>query len=93
MNDIGGDSFDGVTSLNLALKLEASVTRNIRDVIKACEAGEFNDYHLVDYLTGDFLDEQYKGQREIAGKISNLGKLMNQHGALGEWIFDKKLLD
>lgn len=47
---------------------------------------------LVDYLTADFLDEQYKGQRDLAGKISTLGKMMASHGPLGEFLFDKKLL-
>jgi len=83
----------GVSALKDALKLEASVTRKIRDVIKVCEDGSsFNHYHLVDYLTGDFLEEQYHGQRDIAGKISNLEKMMKDHGALGEWLFDKNLL-
>lgn len=48
---------------------------------------------MVDYLTSDFLDEQYKGQRELAGKISTLGKMMQTHGHLGEFLFDKKLLN
>lgn len=47
----------------------------------------------MDYLTGDFLDEQLKGQRDLAGKISTLGKLVGKHGALGEFLFDKKLLN
>ncbi|KAF2879211.1 hypothetical protein ILUMI_26966 [Ignelater luminosus] len=88
---------DGVSALKDALKLEASVTRKIHDVIKVCEdpqnaGNNFNDYHLVDYLTGEFLEEQYKGQRDLAGKISNLDKMMDKHAALGEYLFDKKLL-
>lgn len=47
----------------------------------------------MDYLTGDFLEEQYKGQRDLAGKISTLDKLMEKHGPLGEFLFDKKLLN
>lgn len=50
-------------------------------------------FQLVDYLTADFLDEQYKGQRNIAGKVSTLGKMMATHGPLGEFLFDKKLLN
>jgi len=38
------------------------------------------------------LDEQYKGQRELAAKISELGKMMEAHGDLGEFLYDKKLL-
>lgn len=52
----------------------------------------FNYFQLVDWLTGDFLTEQYEGQRDLAGKISNLGKMLEAHGALGEFLFDKKLL-
>lgn len=47
---------------------------------------------LVDYLTGDFLEEQYKGQRDLAGKASTLKKMMDRHVSLGEFLFDKKLL-
>ncbi|XP_030753117.1 ferritin subunit-like [Sitophilus oryzae] len=84
---------DGASAIRDALQLEASVTKKIRELIKTCE-GEptFNDYHLVDYLTGDFLTEQYEGQRDLAGKLSTLEKLMDSHGALGEFLFDKKLL-
>lgn len=82
----------GVDALEDALKLEAQVTRSIRDVIKTCE-GDVNDYHLVDYLTGEFLEEQYNGQRELAGKISTLRKMMKTHGTIGEFMYDKKLLE
>lgn len=47
----------------------------------------------MDYLTGEFLTEQYIGQRDLAGKISTLGKMMTAHGTLGEFLFDKKLLN
>ncbi|XP_050302171.1 ferritin subunit [Anthonomus grandis grandis] len=84
----------GASALKDALMLEASVTKKIRNLIKVCEddPANFNDYHLVDYLTGDFLTEQYEGQRDLAGKLSSLEKLMNKHGALGEFLFDKKLM-
>lgn len=93
---------DGVSALKDALRLEASVTNNIRDIVEVCEEPKdpsdaskslgFNDYHLVDYLTGEFLDEQYKGQRELAGMISTLDKMMAAHGSIGEFLYDKKLL-
>uniref|UniRef100_A0A1L8DJC8 Ferritin n=1 Tax=Nyssomyia neivai TaxID=330878 RepID=A0A1L8DJC8_9DIPT len=81
----------GVEALEDALRLEADVTASIRSVIKACE-GDKNDYHLVDYLTGVFLEEQYEGQRELAGMISTLRKMMNTHGTIGEFLYDKTLL-
>jgi ferritin heavy chain len=88
---------DAVSALRDALSLEASVTRKLRDIASTCEAPgdevkNFNDYHLVDWLTAEYLDEQYKGQRELAGKISELGKMMTSHGPLGEFLYDKKLL-
>ncbi|OWR54798.1 ferritin heavy chain [Danaus plexippus] len=88
----------GQEALEHALKLETEVTKAIKNVIIKCEndrdgTGEGNnDYHLVDYLTGEFLEEQYKGQRDLAGKASTLKKMMDRHSALGEFIFDKKLL-
>lgn len=83
----------GADALEHALKMETEVTKSIRTVIKACEDdAEFNDYHLVDYLTGEFLEEQYKGQRDLAGKASTLKKMLDRHSALGEFIFDKKLM-
>jgi len=86
---------DGVSALKDALRLEAKVTNKIRDIVSVCEdpgESKFNDYHLVDYLTGDFLDEQYKGQRELAGMVSTLGKMMEHHGPIGEFLYDKKIL-
>lgn len=83
----------GVEALEHALKMEHEVTNSIRTVISHCEDDrEFNDYNLVDFLAGDFLEEQYKGQRDLAGQASTLKKMMDRHAALGEFLFDKKLL-
>jgi ferritin heavy chain len=55
-----------------------------------------HDFHpqFVDYLTGEFLEEQYKGQRELAGKISTLAKMMKNEPSkeLAEFLFDKQQL-
>lgn len=88
---------DGITALKNALKLEAHVTRKLVDIAKICEdpgqEGEhWNDYHIVDWIANEYLDEQYKGQRALAGMISNLGKMIDTNGHLGEFLFDKKLL-
>lgn len=89
---------DGLHALNSALDKEMQVTASIKNVIKVCENvddtadGMFQDYHLSDYLTGEFLEEQYKGQREIAGKIATLGKMMKSSKGLGLFLFDKELL-
>lgn len=79
---------DGEAALRAALKKEEEVTHSIRGVIKACEEGS-NDFHLADYLTGEYLDEQHKGQRELAEKISTLNKMKKTSGKLGEFLFDK----
>ncbi|XP_043495103.1 ferritin subunit [Polistes fuscatus] len=86
----------GLDALNHALTLESNVTRSIRSIILACENPSninANDYHLVDYLSGEFLEEQYKGERDLAGKISTLGRMIVNNGPLGEFLFDKKLLN
>ncbi|XP_057326272.1 ferritin subunit [Microplitis mediator] len=95
LKPIAEEWINGVKALTEALRLETRVTRSIRKIIEICEkpADNFNDYHLVDWLTGDFLEEQYKGQRDLAGKISTLDKMMDSHGPLGEFLFDKKLLN
>nr|AAD50238.1 secreted ferritin S subunit precursor [Calpodes ethlius]AAD50239.1 secreted ferritin S subunit precursor [Calpodes ethlius] len=88
----------GQEALEHALRMETAVTKSIKNVIVNCEhdreanGRDDNDYHLVDYLTGEFLDEQYKGQRDLAGKAATLKKMMDRHSALGEFIFDKRLL-
>ncbi|KAH8384075.1 hypothetical protein KR009_012006 [Drosophila setifemur] len=82
---------NGAVALEEALELETKVTRSIRDVIKTCESGKDNDYHLVDYLTGVYLEEQLHGQRELAGKLTTLKKMLTTHGELGEFLFDKSL--
>ncbi|XP_034112615.1 ferritin subunit isoform X2 [Drosophila albomicans] len=85
----------GLSALEAAFKLETEVTNSIRALIKTCEGtaknGEDNDYHLVDYLTGVYLEEQLTGQRDLAGKITTLEKMMDSHGELGEFLFDKNL--
>lgn len=85
---------NGAEALKEALELETKVTKSINKIIITCEEppNKFNDYHLVDWLTADFLDEQYKGQRDLAGKYSTLSKMMKEHSALGEFLFDKTLL-
>ncbi|KAL1377626.1 hypothetical protein pipiens_016135 [Culex pipiens pipiens] len=83
-----------LSALEDALKKEQEVTLSIRNLMKTCE-GDKNDYHLVDYLTGEYLDEQHKGQRELAEKIATLRKMTGIDDAskegrkLAEFLFDK----
>ncbi|XP_058060939.1 ferritin heavy chain [Anopheles bellator] len=83
------DGSVALTALQAALSKEQEVTKSIRELIKTCEE-DHNDYHLVDYLTGEFLDEQHEGQRELAGKIAMLRKMLNTNPHLGEFLFDKQ---
>lgn len=82
-------SSPALKALEQALEKEEEVTTSIRTLIKLCE-GEPNDFHLVDYLTGEFLDEQHKGQRELAGKKKMLEKMLKTNPHLGDFIFDKQ---
>lgn len=85
----------GTVALEDALKTEAAITKKIKYVIQKCEDDDRkNDYHLVDYLTTEFLDKQYHGQRSLAEKISTLKKMMKSatNDAIGEFLFDKQFL-
>ncbi|XP_039490975.1 ferritin subunit isoform X1 [Drosophila santomea] len=82
---------DGASALSDALDLEIKVTKSIRKLIQTCESKPYNHYHLVDYLTGVYLEEQLHGQRELAGKLTTLKKMMESNGELGEFLFDKTL--
>ncbi|XP_052891692.1 ferritin subunit [Anopheles moucheti] len=79
----------GLTALKAALEKEEEVTKSIRELIKRCE-NDHNDYHLVDYLTGEFLEEQHQGQRDLAGKFAMLTKMLETNPKLGEFMFDKQ---
>lgn len=90
------DLKNGLTALNSALSLEKDVTNSIKEVIAVCEnSSGINDYHISDWLTGEYLEEQYKSMRDLAGKASTLTKLISKESHnknLAEFIFDKKLL-
>jgi len=45
----------------------------------------------VDYLTGEFLTEQYHGLRKTVQLLTNLRRMRN-YGKFAEVIFDKTLL-
>jgi len=95
------------TALAVALQLEYKVTASIKRIIKICGAEsndskdnaataknadkQENDYHAVDYLTGEFLKEQHEGTRQIAGHLATLKKMTAQYGNFAELMFDKSL--
>jgi ferritin heavy chain len=93
---IGTGSWDSMKdALQVALNLERGVTTNIKKIIATCEGVNadkhgINDYHAVDYLTGEFLQEQYEGMRKISGHLVTMTRMYEQYGNLGEIIFDKQ---
>lgn len=85
----------GTVALEDALETETEITKKIKNVIRKCEDNERNnDYHVVDYLTAEFLDKQYHDQRNLAEKISTLKKMMKSaiNDSIGEFLFDKQFL-
>ena len=54
-------------ALDLALKMEKDVTARMKTMIDICSA---EDPHAGDWLTGTWLEEQYQGQRHLAGLIN-----------------------
>uniref|UniRef100_A0A336KNZ8 Ferritin n=1 Tax=Culicoides sonorensis TaxID=179676 RepID=A0A336KNZ8_CULSO len=71
--------YTGADALSCALKMEMAVTDYIKQFVK--------------YLTVDFLTEKYEGQRKIAGYQKILQKIKDTHGNIGEFFFDKTLLE
>ncbi|CAA9996372.1 unnamed protein product [Nesidiocoris tenuis] len=65
--------------------------------------GQLTTYHpdpqlhtllmMVDWLITDLLDEQLRGQRELAGRISTLYKMKEGYGVIADFLYDKKLLE
>jgi len=78
-----------VSALRQALVMEKDVTESIKKIIDYCADAE--DHHLADYLTTDFMDEQLRGQRKLAGHINTLRGLMSKQPQLADYIFDQKL--
>jgi len=82
--------WDGsLSALRQALQMEKAVTESIKKIIDYCADAE--DHHLADYLTTEFMDEQLKGHRNIAGLINTLQGVLKKQPRLGEWIFDNNL--
>lgn len=79
-------------ALEDALKLETEQSKSIRRVIAICEK-KYNYYSVVKNLISEFLESQRQDQRNLANKLSTLKKMMQNHGALGEFLFDKDLLN
>lgn len=79
-------------ALEYALQMETDQSKSIRRVIAQCERRN-NQYTMVNKLIGEFLESQVQDQHNLAKKLTNLKKMMINHGALGEFLFDKDLLN
>lgn len=82
-------NFSGKTALRIAYDMENSITTHIKNIINQCDKDK--EYHVSDFLTGDFLTEQYESERSFAGKLATLEKMWSHHGSLAEFMFDKTL--
>ena len=63
-------TFTLLQALSLALEMEKEVTARMKLMIDVCSEAGAEDYHAGDWLTGTWLEEQYQGQRQLAGLIN-----------------------
>jgi len=86
-------------ALNTTLKIEKDVRDYFKKIIFVCEGGsdaehKSVDYHISDFLTGNFLEEQHQGVHEISVLLSTLGRMLENTGSasFAEFEFDRTLL-
>lgn len=99
INDRGGrykqDNIDAIdfpnitplNSLKIVLGIEKAVNTSLCNMHTLAE--EHNDGHLADFLEANFLDEQVKSIRDLAGMISRL-QLAGE--GYGTYMFDQEML-
>ena len=78
----------GIDAMLTALALERKVNQALLDLHAVSDKG--NDYHMSDFIEGNFLHEQVDAIKELTGHIANL-KRVGQTG-LGEYQFEKESL-
>lgn len=83
---------DGEEALRDALEMEKIVSGSIKKLIDVCDNDAKQDYHAADWLTGTFLEEQFQGQRHLAGLINSLSTFRRDHEHLADWMFSNSLL-
>ncbi|XP_065835210.1 soma ferritin-like [Oscarella lobularis] len=77
----------GLDAMQDALALERAVNESLLKLHKV--AASHDDAHLTDYLEEEFLDEQVKSIKELAGHVTNLKRV---GPGLGEYQFDHNSL-
>ncbi len=82
---------DGEEALRDALDMEKSVTASIKALVEACDSDELSDFHAADWLSGDWLEEQLQGQRQLAGMVNTMATFRRDHEQLADWMFDQQI--
>jgi ferritin heavy chain len=76
----------GLEALEAALALEKKVTTAIYDLHEVAAA--HNDAHAMDFLEGEFIEEQVQALKKLADLIT---RCRRAGPGLGEHLFDKEL--
>jgi len=79
---------DAEEALRDALEMEKVVTGAMKAMIDQCSEDDFS----ADWLTGDWLDEQLRGQRELSGMINTFATFRRDYESLADWMFSEQLL-
>ncbi|XP_066252675.1 soma ferritin-like [Euwallacea similis] len=80
-NDISKTFAEGV-------RLECQVKEKLEELVELSE--KHRDHQLVDYISGEFLEEQNKSIQRL-GRLLTRSKMVSN--AVGEYLFDKHLYD
>jgi ferritin heavy chain len=78
----------GLEAMQAALALEKNVNQTLLD-LHAVASGH-SDAQMTDFLEKEFLEEQVKSIKELAGFVTNLKRVGT---GLGEYMFDKEHFD
>ena len=78
----------GIDGMFTALELEKSINTALKSLHSV--ADKHNDYHLSDFIEGNFLEHQVEIIKELSGHIANL-KRVGEIGH-GEYHFDRATL-
>ncbi|XP_060112583.1 ferritin heavy chain B-like [Heteronotia binoei] len=85
--DAWGTTLD---AMEAALQLEKNVNQALLELHRL--ASNKGDPHLCDFLETHYLDEQVKAIKVLGDYITNLRRLGDSQGGLGEYLFDKHSL-
>ena len=75
----------GLDAMKAALALEKTVNQSLLDLHKVADS--HGDAQMMDFLEGEYLEEQVKAIKEISDHITNIQRVGT---GLGEWHYDQK---